>query len=195
MKLITWKNPWIKLVQINFSNDWKREMMASNLAAKVLNQKLLICGVKPKPRRQTQLCKRVSLWNSHFLLNRIISKNQDIEEEEEEEVNNKLKSYKTNFFFSLFFFFFSCSFSLFLFSINEEMAVIYIGTRSWDIWDEIFVDFGFGPLGMRHVAVLKNDIIIMLGSADNLIYSSYGRGDVAFGSVYVTVHNATQKKP
>lgn len=101
MKLITWKNPWIKLVQINFSNDWKREMMASNLAAKVLNQKLLISGIKSKSRRQAQLCKRVSLWNSHFLLNRIIiSKNQDIEE-----VNIIItKKIKPSFFFFSFFF-------------------------------------------------------------------------------------------
>lgn len=41
-------------------------MVASDLAAQILNEKLLVGGVKPKTRRQTQLGKRVFLWNSHF---------------------------------------------------------------------------------------------------------------------------------
>lgn len=69
--IITWKNPWVELVQVNFGNDWKREMVASDLAAQILNEKLLVGGVKPKTRRQTQLGKRVFLWNSHFFKNTI----------------------------------------------------------------------------------------------------------------------------
>jgi len=35
--VVTWKNPWVELVQINFSNDWEREMVAGDLAAEILN--------------------------------------------------------------------------------------------------------------------------------------------------------------
>lgn len=58
-KLLTWKIPWIELVEINVSDDLQREMVAGDFPAEVLHEELLVGRKKPESRRQAQLRARI----------------------------------------------------------------------------------------------------------------------------------------
>ncbi|THU71524.1 hypothetical protein C4D60_Mb04t02340 [Musa balbisiana] len=51
----TWKFPRVVLVEIDLGDDGHRQALAGGLAAEIVHNELLVCGVEPEPRRQVEL--------------------------------------------------------------------------------------------------------------------------------------------